>query len=74
MTKYQWHNAKIVAKTSDPFDDLPDNECVRAIRDLVEKGLLADSGRKRWSKETGRYEIVWVITELGQQTATELGL
>ncbi|XIA63224.1 hypothetical protein ACFIOY_29010 [Bradyrhizobium sp. TZ2] len=30
-----------------------------AIQDLVRKGLLIDSGRKKWSQRTGRYEIVW---------------
>jgi len=30
-----------------------------AIQDLVRKGLLIDSGRKKWSQLTGRYEIVW---------------
>jgi hypothetical protein len=30
-----------------------------AIQDLVRKGLLFDSGRKKWSQRTGRYEIVW---------------
>jgi hypothetical protein len=77
MTKYRWHNAEITvhkSKTSDPFDDLPDTEGVRALRRLVEDGLVADSGRKRWCKETGRYEIVWVATELGVQTAIEAPL
>jgi len=30
-----------------------------AIQDLVRKGLLIDSGRKKWSQRPGRYEIVW---------------
>jgi hypothetical protein len=30
-----------------------------AIQDLVRKGLVVDSGQRRWSKRTGRYEIVW---------------
>jgi len=30
-----------------------------AIQDHVRKGLLIDSGRKKWSQRTGRYEIVW---------------
>jgi hypothetical protein len=30
-----------------------------AIQDFVAKGLLIDSGRKKWSQRTGRYEIVW---------------
>jgi hypothetical protein len=30
-----------------------------AIQDLVKKGLVVDSGQRRWSQRTGRYEIVW---------------
>jgi hypothetical protein len=30
-----------------------------AIQDFVGKGLVADSGQRRWSERTGRYEIVW---------------
>ena len=30
-----------------------------AIQDFVRKGLVADSGQRRWSQRTGRYEIVW---------------
>jgi hypothetical protein len=30
-----------------------------AIQDLVRKGLVVDSGQRRWSQRTGRYEIVW---------------
>jgi len=30
-----------------------------AIQRLVEKGLLFDTGRKRWTERTGRDEIVW---------------
>jgi hypothetical protein len=37
-----------------------------AIQDLVEEGLVFDTGRKRWSKRTGRYEIVWAHTGLGE--------
>jgi hypothetical protein len=28
-----------------------------AIQDCVRKGLLIDSGRKKWSQRTGRYEM-----------------
>jgi hypothetical protein len=31
-----------------------------AIQDLVRKGLVVDSGQRRWSQRTGRYEIVGV--------------
>jgi hypothetical protein len=30
-----------------------------AIQELVRKGLVVDSGQRRWSERTGRYEIVW---------------
>ena len=30
-----------------------------AIQDLARKGLVVDSGQRRWSQRTGRYEIVW---------------
>ena len=30
-----------------------------AIQELVRKGLIVDSGKRRWSQRTGRYEIVW---------------
>jgi hypothetical protein len=32
-----------------------------AIQALVRKGLLVDSGKRRWSKRDRRYEIVWVV-------------
>jgi hypothetical protein len=37
-----------------------------AIPDLVRKGLLIDSGRKKWSQRTGRYGIVWESTVFGK--------
>jgi hypothetical protein len=37
-----------------------------AIQDLVRKGLLIDSGRKKWSQRTGRYEIVWECELFGK--------
>jgi hypothetical protein len=38
-----------------------------AIQELAENGFIADSGRRRWSKKSGRHEIVWVITPLGRK-------
>jgi hypothetical protein len=32
-----------------------------AIQALVRKGLLVDSGKRRWSKRTKCYQIVWVL-------------
>ena len=31
----------------------------QAIQDLAREGLIVDTGRRRWSARTGRYEIVW---------------
>jgi hypothetical protein len=30
-----------------------------AMQDLVEEGIIVDSGQRKWSERTGRYEIVW---------------
>lgn len=38
-----------------------------AIRNLARKGLIVDSGQRRWSKRTGRYKIVWVAREFADQ-------
>jgi hypothetical protein len=37
-----------------------------AIQDLVRMGLVVDSGQRRWSQRTGRYEIVWESTVFGK--------
>jgi hypothetical protein len=37
-----------------------------AIQDCVRKGLLIESGRKKSSQRTGRYEIVWESTVFGK--------
>jgi hypothetical protein len=42
----------------------PISEIEAAIQRLVEEGLVEDSGRRRWSERTGRYEIVWVATDV----------
>jgi len=31
------------------------------IGELVEMGLVVDSGQRRWSEETGKYEIMWML-------------
>jgi hypothetical protein len=36
-------------------------EIKAARQDLVEMGLLVDSGQREWCEETGRYEIVWAL-------------
>ncbi len=37
-----------------------------AIQDFVRRGLVADSGQRRWSERTRRYEIVWEYTAAGK--------
>jgi hypothetical protein len=37
-----------------------------AIQDLVRKGLVVDSGQRRLSQRTGRYEIVWESKVFGK--------
>jgi hypothetical protein len=41
-------------------------EIEAAIKDLVEEGILYDTGRRRWSERTGRYQIVWAHTGRGE--------
>jgi hypothetical protein len=41
-------------------------EIKAAIQDLVEGGLVFDTGRKRWSERTGCYEIVRALSGLGE--------
>jgi hypothetical protein len=40
-----------------------------AIQDLVRKGLVVDSGQRRWSQRTGRYEIVWESKVFGKTSS-----
>ena len=44
-----------------------------AIQDLASKGLIIDSGEKRWSERTGRYEIVWKSADAGQDVPQGVG-
>jgi hypothetical protein len=37
-----------------------------AIQHFVRKGWIVDSGQRRWSQRTGRYEIVWESTVFGK--------
>jgi hypothetical protein len=43
----------------------------RAVQDLAEQGLIVDSGRKKWSKRTGQYEIVWMANPITRGTAAK---
>jgi hypothetical protein len=49
--------------------DRIDIEIKLAIQRFVENGLVVDTGRKRWSERTGRYEAVWASTEAGRHSA-----
>ena len=46
-----------------PLDEDDDDAIEQAIQNLARKGLIVDSGRRRWSEQTGRYEIVSVSSE-----------
>jgi hypothetical protein len=49
-----------------PLDEVNDDtiEAIeQALQDLARKGLIVDTGRRRWSARTGRYEIVWAARE-----------
>ena len=37
-----------------------------AIQDLVRRGLIEDSGQKRWCQRTRSYQVVWKCTKLGE--------
>jgi hypothetical protein len=41
-----------------PLDEVND-AIEQAIQNLARQGLIIDTGRRRWSERTGRYEIVW---------------
>src|SRR5204863_9639938 len=54
----------IVCNSTDGNDELvaPRAEArweLMAAACLARKGLVVDSGQRRWSERTGRYEIVW---------------
>ena len=46
-----------------PLDEVDHDAIEETIRDLARQGLIVDTGRRRWSERTGRYEIVWVASE-----------
>ena len=47
------------------------DECLEAIeqafQDMAREGLIVDTGHRRWSERTGRYEIVWVASEFAHR-------
>jgi len=42
-----------------PSDDELHEAIEETIQDLAREGLIVDSGRRRWSERSGRYEVVW---------------
>jgi hypothetical protein len=41
-------------------------EIQEAIQSLARKGLIVDSGQRRWSERTQSYHIVWVAASRGK--------
>ncbi len=63
MRKQEKHMSKYHKRAS-PSAELSDKKPTReeiqeAIWELARMGLSFDSGERRWSQQTGRYEIVW---------------
>jgi hypothetical protein len=44
-------------------DDRPYQTTEEIFAELQRRGLLVDSGRKRYSERRGRFETVWIITD-----------
>jgi hypothetical protein len=55
------------------FGSWPDNVDARhdaieqAIQNLARRGLIVDSGRRRWSERTRSHQIVWVAREFADR-------
>jgi hypothetical protein len=47
-----------------PLDEVDDDAIEQVILEIA--GFV-DSGRRRWSERTGRYEIVWVASEFADR-------
>jgi hypothetical protein len=67
-TRAQHKGGNIVMRRKDwPTDPTEIQRSIEeAIQEAVRKGWLVDSGQKRWSPRTGRYEIVWESTIFGK--------
>ena len=50
-----------------PLDEVDHDAIEEAIRDLAREGLIVDTGHRRWSERTGRYEIVWGAREFADR-------
>lgn len=61
-TNFPPSTTNLAADKADEFDEIQ-----QAIQNLARKGLIVDSGRRRWSERTGRYEIVWVTSEFADR-------
>jgi hypothetical protein len=52
----------------DEVDDDPIEQAIeQALQDAARKGLIVDSGRRRWSERTRSYQIVWVAREFADR-------
>ena len=40
---------------------------LEACESLARKGLIVDSGRRRWSERTQSYQIVWIMREVADK-------
>jgi len=38
-----------------------------AIQDLESRGLIEDSGQRRWCQRSRSYQVVWKCTKLGEE-------
>jgi hypothetical protein len=64
-------NGKIEMKSD--FNRSPTyEEICQAIKQLVQDGLIVDSGRKKWSERTGKFEILWSLSPTGRAKPTKL--
>jgi hypothetical protein len=53
------HHKRLISRPDPPTDRFTREEIEEAIHRLAREGLIVDSGERRWSERTGRYEIVW---------------
>jgi hypothetical protein len=50
-----------------PLDEGDDGAIEQAIQNLARRGLIVDSGRRRWSERTRSYQIVWIAREFSDR-------
>ncbi len=46
---------------SEPSESVLYEAIEEAIEELAAEGRIVDSGMRRWSRRTGRYQIVWMV-------------